>query len=162
MNERHRVSRRTFLKSAGAAALATVASPTIWIPPSVLAADQPEQLHLQFGADASREVVASWVTGGSVKNPRLRLGAPKGGFGRTVPAETRTYIDGRSGVETFTHHAHVCELDEATDYMYEVLHEGAEPLGGSFTTAPRGRRPIRFTSFGDQSTPVPGDGLWSP
>ncbi len=155
-------SRRTFLRGIGAAALATAASPTVWVQPSVLAADEPEQLHLQFGADASRQVVASWATAGSVKNPRLRLGTHEGGFGRTVPAETRTYIDGKSGVEVFTHHALVGELDPATEYTYEVLHEGATPLGGTFTTAPRGRRPIRFTSFGDQSTPVPGDGLWSP
>ena len=156
------ISRRNFLRGAGAAALATAASPTIWMQPSVLAADQPEQLHLQFGSDASREVVASWATAGSVKNPRLRLGTQDGGLGRTVHAETRTYIDGKSGVEVFTHHARAGELHPASQYTYQVLHEGAVPLGGSFTTAPLGRHPIRFTSFGDQSTPFAGDGLWSP
>jgi hypothetical protein len=127
----------------------------------VFGADPPEQLHLQFGADASREMVASWATTGSVKYPRVRLGTKQGGFGRTVPADTRTYVDGKSGVEVFTQHARIDELNPGTEYVYEVLHEGAPPLGGSFSTAPRGRKPIRFTSFGDQSTPVPGDGLWS-
>ncbi len=156
------VSRRTFLRGAGAAAVATAASPAIWIQPSVLAADAPDQLHLQFGADASREVVASWATTASVKNPRLRLGTPDGGFGRTVHAETRTYVDGRSSVEVFTQHARIKGLHPSTRYIYEVLHDGSEPLSGSFTTGPRGRSRLRFTSFGDQSTPVPGDGLWSP
>src|SRR5207302_1586234 len=54
------------------------------------------------------------------------------------------------------------ELRAATDYAYEVLHDGSQTLGGTFTTAPRGRTPLRFTSFGDQSTPEPGDGLASP
>ena len=156
------ISRRTFLRGVGTAALATAASPTIWVQAAGSVAAPPEQLHLQFGADASREVVASWVTDGAVKNPRLRLGTVHGGFGRTVPAETRTYVDGLSGIEVFTQHARMHGLDPGTDYVYEVLHEGSTALSGSFTTAPAGRRPIRFTSFGDQSTPNPGDGLWSP
>jgi Purple acid Phosphatase, N-terminal domain/Calcineurin-like phosphoesterase/TAT (twin-arginine translocation) pathway signal sequence len=157
-----KISRRTFIKGAGATALAAAASPSIWLQPSVFGANPPEQLHLQFGSDASTEVVTSWATTGSVKNPRLRLGTRDGGFGRTIPAETRTYIDGKSGVESFTQHARIDNLEPDTHYTYEVLHEGAPALAGSFTTAPRGRRPVRFTSFGDQSTPVPGDGLWSP
>src|SRR6202011_5923848 len=116
----------------------------------------------QFGSDASSEVVASWATTGSVKNPRLQLGTPGGGFGQTIEAVTRTYVDGKSGVEVFTHHARIEDLEASTHYIYQALHDGSSALGGSFTTAPRGRKPIRFTSFGDQSTPVPGDGLWSP
>ena len=155
------ISRRSFVRGLGAAGLAA-ASPTLWFRPDALASEPPEQLHLQFGKDASRQVVASWATPGSVRRPRLRLGNKHGGFGETVHAETRTYVDGKSGVEVFTHHAHLNRLHPETEYTYEVMHDGAVPVGGSFTTAPRGRKPIRFTSFGDQSTPVPGDGLWSP
>jgi phosphodiesterase/alkaline phosphatase D-like protein len=58
---------------------------------------------------------------------------------------TRTYVDSASGTEVYTHHAVLRELHPATSYVYEVLHDGADPLAGSFTTAPRGRAPIRFT-----------------
>jgi 3',5'-cyclic AMP phosphodiesterase CpdA len=70
-------------------------------------------------------------------------------------------VDGASGVEVFTHHADIRRLRPDTRYVYEVLHDGAVPRAGSFGTAPEGRSPLRFTSFGDQATPVPGNGLWS-
>ncbi|HEY4027956.1 MAG TPA: metallophosphoesterase family protein [Candidatus Dormibacteraeota bacterium] len=155
------ITRRTFVRGLGASSVAIAAAPSLWFQPDVSAADSPEQLHLQFGGDASREMVASWVTGGSVKRPRLRLGTPDGGFGRTVPAETRTYVDGASGVEVFTHHAAIHRLRPDTAYVYEVLHDGAAPRQGTFRTAPAGRSRLRFTSFGDQATPNPGNGLWS-
>jgi hypothetical protein len=98
----------------------------------------------------------------SSARPRLRLGTPAVGVGRTIPAETRTYVDATSSIEVQTHHAVMDGLEPATRYVYEVLHDGAPPVGGAFTTAPAARSPLRFTSFGDQSTPVPGDGLWSP
>ena len=34
------------------------------------------------------------------------------------------------------------------------MHDGASPEVGTVRTAPRGRAPLRFTSFGDQSTPT--------
>ncbi len=37
-----------------------------------------------------------------------------------------------------------------------ALHDGAEPEFGTFRTAPRGRAPFTFTSFGDQGTPTLG------
>jgi hypothetical protein len=46
--------------------------------------------------------------------------------------------------------------------VYEVLHDGSAAIAGDFVTAPAGRAPFRFTSFGDQSTPVAGDGIASP
>jgi len=42
------------------------------------------------------------------------------------------------------------------------MHEGSGVQDGSFTTAPRGRAALRFTSFGDQATPESGNGLASP
>ena len=36
------------------------------------------------------------------------------------------------------------------------MHDGAEPEFGTFRTAPRGRAPFTFTSFGDQGTPTLG------
>jgi len=52
------------------------------------------------------------------------------------------------------HHAAVDGLIPGTEYIYAAVHDGATPELGSFRTAPVGRVPLRFTSFGDQSTPA--------
>ncbi|HYW23101.1 MAG TPA: metallophosphoesterase family protein [Terriglobales bacterium] len=138
------------------------AAPEVWLQAATtMSPGDPEQLHLQFGSDASREVVASWVTPATVRDPILRFGTAEHGLGTRVHADTRTYVDGKSGVEVFTHHAVLDDLRPGTSYVYEVTHDGGTPLAGSFTTAPRGRAPIRFTSFGDQATPEAGNGLAS-
>jgi 3',5'-cyclic AMP phosphodiesterase CpdA len=111
-------------------------------------------LHLQFGADASSEVVVSWFTDAPVANPRVMLGMPGDGFGRTVAAQTRTYRDAKSGSEVRVNHARVTNLTPDTDYIYAAVHDGATPQLGTARTAPRGRAAFRFTSFGDQSTPT--------
>ena len=167
-----RLTRRNFIRGIGAAGVGlgvarllsgtqAFAAPELWLQADVAATGGPEQLHLQFGADASREVVASWVTPAAARRPVLRFGTEEDGLGRLVHAETRTYVDGKSGVEVFTHHARLHGLDPATDYVYEVSHDGGASLAGSFTTAPRGRARLRFTSFGDQATPEAGNGLAS-
>ena len=141
-----------------------VAAPDLWLQPAIAGTADPEQLHLQFGGDASREVVVSSTTPVQVRRPRLRLGLDDRSSGRTVPAETRTYVDAKSGQEIITHHARLGGLQPNTTYVYEVLHDGARAQAGSFTTAPRGRAPLRFTSFGDQATPEAGNGpasVWS-
>lgn len=92
------VTRRDFVRGAGAAGLAIAATPALWFQPGA-AAELPEQLHLQFGNDPSTEMVVSWATSGSVRRPRVRLGTPDGGFGREIAAETRTYVDAQSGVD---------------------------------------------------------------
>jgi hypothetical protein len=56
-------------------------------------------LHLQFGADASTEFVASWHTTQAVRNPRVLLGTPASGFGSTTVADTKVYRDAQSGSE---------------------------------------------------------------
>jgi Purple acid Phosphatase, N-terminal domain/Calcineurin-like phosphoesterase len=166
-------SRRTFIRRIGAGTLGLAAAPylatrpafaapELWFQPDAIGAAPPEQLHLQFGSDASREMAASWVTPTSVKKPRLRLGRPNDGYGKTIQPITQSYVDARSKVEVVIHHAVMRDLRPDTSYVYEVLHEGAQPLTGAFKTAPRGRVPFRFTSFGDQATPVPGNGLASP
>src|ERR1700739_3658767 len=109
-------------------------------------------LHLQFGADASSEVVVSWFTDTPVTNPRALLGVPGDGFGRTVQAETRTYRDAKSGTEVRVNHARITNLTPDSDYIYAAVHDGANPQLGAVRTAPRGRGAFRFTSFGDQAT----------
>lgn len=111
-------------------------------------------LHLQYGADASSEVVVSWHTAARVGNPRVMFGTPHDGFGATVSADTVTYRDAQSKTEVRVHHARLTGLLPDTDYIYAAVHDGASPELGTARTAPRGRAPLRFTSFGDQSTPT--------
>jgi 3',5'-cyclic AMP phosphodiesterase CpdA len=113
-------------------------------------------LHLQFGADASREAVVSWHTAGSVSKPVVRFGTVADGFGKTVQAQTRTYRDAKSGIEVQVHHARLTGLSPDTDYVYAAGHDGAPPELGTLRTAPAGRAAFRFTSFGDQGTPTVG------
>lgn len=127
-------------------------SALLWQQPGRLGAPSVTGLHLQFGADASREVVVSWLTPQPVARPRVRYGTVEDGFGRSVDAETRHYRDGLSGVEVFVHHARLSRLRPATRYVYFASHDGAAPETGVFDTAQRGRHRFTFTSFGDQAT----------
>jgi hypothetical protein len=138
-----------------------IAAPEIWLQPAIAGTPDPEQIHLQFGTDASREVTVSWATPLSVQNPRVRLELLDGGSGRVVQADTQTYIDAKSAVEVIAHHATLTDLEPNTRYLYSVIHDGSGQQYGSFLTAPRGRAALRFTSFGDQATPETGNGLAS-
>jgi 3',5'-cyclic AMP phosphodiesterase CpdA len=170
MSDSQQISRRGLLTGAAAGAAgvaagttgavtlpgAAVASPVLWIQPGGSGAPEVHGVHLQFGADASREVVVSWFTPQSVGRPRVLLGSPGGEYGRTVDAETVTYTDAASGTEVFIHHARLTGLRPDTGYAYAAVHDGTTPIPGLFQTAPRGRAPFTFTSFGDQGTPTLG------
>jgi hypothetical protein len=122
--------------------------------PSVGTGATPVQgLHLQFGADPARQMVVSWITEASVRKPRVVYGTLEGGFGGCVDADTKTYVDGTSGRTVYIHHAALNRLRPNTQYMYAAQHDGATPDAGTFRTAPSGRMPLTFTSFGDQSAP---------
>jgi Purple acid Phosphatase, N-terminal domain/Calcineurin-like phosphoesterase len=164
------ISRRTLLATgaattivgaglgAGAAALfgSPGHGPSLWTRPDRAGAQPVGGLHLQFGRDASSEVVVSWHTTDPVSNPRVMAGTSTAGFGRTVPAETRTYRDAKSRTEVRVHHARLDHLTPDTDYVYAAVHDGTDPELGTVRTAPSGRSPLRFTSFGDQATPTLG------
>ena len=113
-------------------------------------------LHLQFGADASAEMVVSWHTLQPVRNPRVLLGRPDGKLEQTIVAEAASYKDAKSGQVVYAWHAKLGSLQPDSSYLYAALHDGAEPEFGSFHTCPRGRAPFTFTSFGDQGTPTLG------
>src|SRR6266699_3207644 len=100
MTDSRSLSRRAMLAGAGAgaagvtllpgaahAAPAAVPGATLWSQPSHACAPDVHGVHLQFGADASREVVVSWSTPQSVARPRVLLGRAGGDYGHTVPAE---------------------------------------------------------------------------
>src|ERR1700745_2445134 len=80
------LSRRKLLAAAGIAGAAVMAAPLIAtgaaqpVPPLRRSPDPVVTppvagLHLQFGADASSEMVVSWHTLHSVRNPRVMLGS---------------------------------------------------------------------------------------
>ena len=113
-------------------------------------------LHLQFGRDASAEVVVSWHTLQPVGNPRVMLGRLDGKLEKTVEARATSYTDAKSHQVVYAYHAKLAGLRAGSAYLYAALHDGAKPEFGTFRTSPRGRAPFTFTSFGDQGTPTVG------
>jgi hypothetical protein len=157
------VSRRTLLAAAGitgAAALAGAgeaeAALAVRRAPGLVTEPPVHGLHLQFGADASSEMVVSWHALQIVRRPRVVLGRPDGKFERTVDAEIRSYTDAKSGRPVYAYHARLRNLQPGAAYLYAALHDGADPEFGTFGTLARGRAPFTFTSFGDQGTPTLG------
>lgn len=134
--------------------------------PAIMGAAVPEQLHVQYGADAATEAAVSWATAERVSRPKLRLGANDAGFGFPIDAEERVYTEALTGQTVYTYHVALNHLLADTQYLYQVFNAGAEPVSGGFRTGPRSRsKPFRFTSYGDQSIPSPvglGLGPWSP
>jgi hypothetical protein len=166
------ISRRKVLAAAGltAAAVPLAAAGRAQAASLVRRADvagapSPQGLHVQFGANASTQAAVSWLSPAEVNRPRLRLGKVDTGHGLEVPAQERVYTEALTGQTVFTYHAHLDYLTPDTQYIYEVLNDGAAPVAGRFRTGPAGRsRPFRFTSFGDQAVPTKigaGLGPWT-
>ena len=122
------VSRRTLLTTGAASALVGAGvgvggavllqsrngGPQPWLRPDRSDAPRVGGLHLQFGADASSEVVVSWFTDAPVTNPRAMLGMPGDGFGRTVQAETRTYRDAKP--QPWPSHGRTCPISSSAAF----------------------------------------------
>jgi hypothetical protein len=163
------LSRRGFLTGASAASIAAVAAPLAISRPARAAATSPdgtpEQIHLTWGQDPTCSVVVSWASAAQAVNPRLHL---DGGHhsGRTIPAVQRTYTDGLNGQTVFTYHVALDGLSPDSLHQYSVTADNdsnaAQPFAASFRTAPCGRAPFRWTSFGDLATPVTAWVLSSP
>jgi len=153
------VSRRRFLVGTGAAGLAAATPPLITGSSRAEAATPdgtPEQIHLTWGDDPTRSVVVSWTSAAQAIHPRVHLGNdPR--FGRTIPAVQRTYTDGLNGQTVFTYHAGIDDLEPDSSHHYTVTADNdssaAHPFAATFRTAPCGRAPFRWTSFGDLATP---------
>src|SRR5260370_32205212 len=124
--------------------------------PDGAGATAPEQVHLQFGADAAAQVAVSWAAPAAVARPRLRVGQAGGQPGTQVDADERVYTDALTGETIFTYHARIGSLEPGTRYAYEVLHAGSPPVPGTFRTGPRGPwGPFRFTTFAAHPVPSP-------
>ena len=111
----------------------------------------PEQIHLTWGENPTNSLVVSWASPGQAVRARVRIGQ------RVIPAEARPYTDGINGEPVWTYHAQVGGLRPGATYAYAVTADNdanaADPFSATFRTAPEGRAPFRFTSFGDLATP---------
>jgi hypothetical protein len=161
------LTRRKLLAAAGIAGGAAVAAslvgtgaaqaaPASRPSPDPMTTPPVTGLHLQFGADTSSEMVVSWHTPQSISNPRVMLGNLDGKFERVAEAKETSYTDAKSGQVVYAYHAKIGQLRDDSSYLYGAFHDGAEPVFGTFRTAPRGRAKFTFTSFGDQATPTLG------
>ena len=114
-------------------------------------AGTPEQIHLTWSEDPATGVVVSWASACPASRPRVRIGQ------RVIPAEPRQYTDGLNGETVWTYHARVGGLRPGATYAYVVTADNdsnaVDPFSATFRTAPQGRMPFRFTSFGDLATP---------
>jgi hypothetical protein len=154
------LTRRDFFKEAGGAGLAAAASPLVGSSAdaeSVSSDGTPEQIHLTWGEDPASSVYVSWASPAQAVNARVTLRAASIS-NKTVHAVQRTYTDGINGQTVFTYHAKIEGLQPGSTVHYEVTSDNdrnrARPFAGSFQTAPRGRVPFRWTSYGDLATPV--------
>ena len=161
---RYAISRRRLLVAAGFAASAFAIGEAAGAEPvsetrgsrDARPAPPVHGLHLQFGADASSEMVVSWITPQPVLRARVVLGRLDGKFERTVAADETSYTDGKSNRVVYVYHARLLGLVPGSEYLYAANHDGAEPEFGTFRMLPRGRTAFTFTSFGDQGTPTLG------
>ena len=161
------LSRRKLLAAAGIGGGAVMAASLIGTgaaqtPPTLRRSPDPVPtppvagLHLQFGSDASSEMVVSWHTLQSVRSPRVVLGRLDGALERVVEAKETSYTDAKAGQVVHAYHAKIDRLQPDSPYLYAASHDGAAPEFGTFRTSPRGRAQFTFTSFGDQGTPTLG------
>jgi hypothetical protein len=158
------LSRREFFKEAGATGLAAAASPLASYSAGEQAASgdgTPEQVHLTWGDDPSRSVVVSWASPVQSVNPRVQIrestSRETSHADRVIHAVQRTYTDGLNGQTVFTYHAKIDRLRPAAAYDYSVTADNdrnrTRPFTAGFQTAPAGRAPFRWTSYGDLATP---------
>src|ERR1700731_2735634 len=89
------VSRRGFLKLAGASGLATAAGSLASASRAAAASPDgtPEQIHLTWGDEPATEIVISWASLAPAVNPRVRFGRA-GETMATAHGIQRTYTDG--------------------------------------------------------------------
>src|SRR5580692_7432532 len=151
------ISRREFFRGAGLAGVAMATSPLGHANAGAAAADgTPEQIHLTWGNDPSHTVVVSWASPAQAVKPRVILERPAS-EPRVIHAIQRSYTDGLNGQTVFTYHAVLDGLTAHSSHHYSVTADNdsrPQPFAATFQTAPRGRAPFRWTSYGDLATPV--------
>ena len=78
-------------------------------------------LHLQFGSDASSEIVVSWHTLQPARRARVLLGLLDGKLEQTVDADETSYTDAKSGQVVYAYHAKLGRLQADATYLYGAL-----------------------------------------
>jgi Calcineurin-like phosphoesterase/Purple acid Phosphatase, N-terminal domain len=161
-----KLSRRTFVAGVGLSGLLSSASSRDLSgrSESKTADGTPEQIHLTWGEDPASSVCLSWASAAQAINPRVHITQSSGSH--AVHAVQRTYTDGLNGETVFTYHAELAGLKADCEFHYWVTADNdrnrARPFGATFKTAPRGRKPFRWTSYGDLATPNTAWTLSSP
>jgi hypothetical protein len=162
------LSRRNFFREAGATGLTAAASALGSFSAQAAAAPvdgTPEQIHLSWGDDPSSTVFVSWTSPAQAVNPRVQL-RESPAAGGVFHAVQRSYTDGLNGQTVFTYHTRLEGLRPDSTFHYSVTADNdrnrAQPFSASFRTAPAGRAPFRWTSYGDLATPVTSWTLSSP
>jgi len=109
-------------------------------------------------------VFVSWASPAQAANPRVQL--RESTAGSVFHAVQRCYTDGVSGQTVFTYHTRLEGLRPDSTFHYSVTADNdrnhVQPFSASFRTAPVGRAPFRWTSYGDLATPVASWMLSSP
>ena len=128
--------------------------PAVWYQPVRNGAPPVVGVHLQFGKNAGTEVVVSWHTTDAVAQSARHAGHADvrlrpNGAGRNPDVPRREVQHRGSRQPRSADQSH-----PDSDYVYAAVHDGADPELGAVRTAPLGRKPLHFTSFGDQSTPT--------
>src|SRR6202030_1976637 len=90
--------------------------PTARRSPDPVATPPVAGLHLQFGADASSEMVVSWHTLQPVRNPRVVLGRLDGKLEQTVEAKVTSYTDAKAGQIVYAYHTKLDGLQPDSSY----------------------------------------------
>src|SRR5258708_21497869 len=100
------VSRRGFLKLAGASGLATAAGSLASTSRAAAASPDgtPEQIHLTWGNEPATEIVISWASLAPAVNPRVRFGRA-GETMATAHGIQRTSTDGLNDETLSPYHA---------------------------------------------------------
>lgn len=123
----------------------------------------PVGVHLQFGVDASTTMLLSWAAvlgrAGAVTSRATAWVYRDDGQSMSLPIRSSLDCTGE-GLVLFRH-ATAARLQPATAYRY-TIREGSHRFDGSFVTAPRGRRPFRFTACGDIGVPPSARGVRDP
>jgi hypothetical protein len=139
-----RLGRRTFLKGAALAGLAS-ASPALWMQSARATGSPQVSRHLAFGADPQREAVVSFACATPFRSAQVEYGLDNS-FGLTVPADVRSV----PGVSTRYGHGRLQGLSPDTSYRYRIRLDGVVTGAGTLTTAPSRPEPFTFTAFGDE------------
>jgi hypothetical protein len=154
------ITRRELFKGTAGVGIAAAAVPLSFIGGDAKAAradGTPEQIHLTWSDDPASSVVVSWASTAQAINPRVTL-RDASVTSKVVHAVQKAYTDGLNGQTVFTYHAKLAGLQPGSRVRYEVTADNdrnrGKPFTATFRTAPRGRGPFRWTSYGDLATPV--------